>query len=129
MLQHGDIFGVGLVTGYDVRDAKWIAPIWVKKNFLYPSLISPFAAVGAAYLHAEHTFRLGVPTGGRDAVSYHSRKRSPYPLIGGGIEFMPTRLFRPRLDVRHFFGPNLGAFDQPFDTSTTIYSFSLRASW
>lgn len=111
----------------DERDARYLAPIWAKKNFRYPKLISPFVAGGiywfdGSHLHEQNDFYFG-------QRSEKKIMHGVYPVVGAGVELFPARFFRPRIEVRHFFGPDLTALGNVFRTNTTFYSLGVLTSW
>jgi hypothetical protein len=119
---------VATVNGEETRKAHYIAPIWLKKNFFYPSIVSPYIAAGTYWFQGRHTFTR-TSNSGQQLETDTAKRGFFYPTIGAGVEFFPTRLFRPRISVRHFFGPDLGTLGVHFGTSITIYSLGVVASW
>ncbi|MBI5202109.1 MAG: hypothetical protein HY925_11025 [Elusimicrobia bacterium] len=115
------------LIGIDERAARYVAPIWLKKNLFYPSMISPFLAGGLCFFDGYHSFetlRIGVSEG-RDK----KEKKTIAPVLGAGIEFFPARFFRPRVEVRHFIGPTITARGNEFNSSATFYSFAILSAW
>lgn len=111
------------------RSAKLIAPTWVKKNFNYPGLVSPFLAAGAYWLDMSSSFEVFSLNGNYTTASYHQAKRGLYPVIGAGIELFPARFFKPRVEVRHFIAPKTTAGGNEFKAEGTYYAFSITTSW
>lgn len=111
----------------DERSARFIMPIWVKKNFRYPKLISPFVAAGVYLFDGKHTNET------RDryigTVLEQNSRRGVYPTAGFGVEFFPARFFRPRVEVRQFWGPHVIARGNAFRTNSTFYSLGVLTSW
>ncbi|MBI4425647.1 MAG: hypothetical protein HY554_18090 [Elusimicrobia bacterium] len=110
----------------DERIAEFMAPTWLKKNFFYPSICSPFAAAGFTYLQAKHRFDHLVPTSTGEEIKL---RKGLIPVLGAGIEFFPVRFFRPRFEVRHFFGPRVIARGNIFRTESTFYSVGVMTAW
>ena len=112
----------------DERSAKYIAPIWLKKNFFYPSLVSPFAGAGVYWLDGRHLHQTlgvsGIPVAGETKVDH-----GVYPVVGAGLEFFPARFFRPRIEVRHFFAPDMTALGNVFRAQSTFYSLGVLTTW
>ena len=113
----------------DSRSAKFILPISVKKNFFYPSLISPFVAAGPYWFDGEHAQEVLLTAARSSAGRQVQVKHGVYPQFAAGLEFFPARFFRPRVEVRHFFGPSLTANGSRFQTDTTFYSIGVLTSW
>lgn len=113
----------------DNRSARYLAPVWVKKNFFFRSLVSPYAAGGLYWFEGSHSFDVIL---GSNLVSLgreNKQRHGFYPVLGMGVEFLPTRFFRPRLEVRHFVAPTLEARGNKFAASSTFYSVGVLTSW
>lgn len=106
-------------------DAKFVLPMWFKKNFFYPSTVSPFLAVGFSFLRGTNSYE----TTGSNASSTDKRIFTVAPMLGGGVEFFPGRFFRPRLEVRYFNGPLLRAGPTSFRTESVFYGAGFATSW
>lgn len=106
-------------------DAKFVLPIWLKKNFFYPSTVSPFLAAGFSFLRGTNSYE----TMGSIASSTDKRVFTVVPMLGGGVEFFPGRFFRPRLEVRYFNGPTLRAGPTSFRTESVFYGAGFATSW
>ncbi|MDP3544384.1 MAG: hypothetical protein Q8T11_18120 [Elusimicrobiota bacterium] len=106
-------------------DAKFVLPIWFKKNFFYPSTVSPFLAAGFSFLRGTNSYE----TMGSIASSTDKRIFTVVPVLGGGVEFFPGRFFRPRLEVRYFNGPTLRAGPTSFRTESVFYGAGFATSW
>lgn len=118
----------GLVVENIERRALFIAPIWAKKNFFYPSAISPFLAAGLSFFNGQNKYTYTNFAGG--ASTDETRKVSTVvPVLGAGIEFFPGRFFRPRFDVRYFAGPKITANGNVFYTESVFYSFGFLTTW
>lgn len=111
----------------DFRKAHYLMPIWVKKSFRYPKRISPFVAAGGYWFTGEHSHELELP--GERPVAEKRMRHGLYPTAGFGVEFFPARFIRPRVEVRHFWGPDLVARGNIFRTDSTFYSIGLLTSW
>lgn len=113
-------------TVRDERAARFITPIWVKKNFRFPKLISPFVAAGVYLFDGRHVNET------RDrylgSILERTTRRGLYPTAGVGIEFFPARFFRPRIEVRQFWGPQITARGNAFRTNSTFYSLGVLTS-
>lgn len=117
---------------YDKRHARYLLPVSLKKNFFRHFLVSPFAAAGGYIFMGEHTHSTAGPSHSinRDLpVEQTTGMRGIYPQFGFGLDFFPTRLVRPRIEVRHFHGPNIAARGNVFRTASTIYSAGVMATW
>lgn len=113
----------------DERSAKYIAPTWLKKNFRYPSLVSPFVAAGIYWFDGSHAYEI-LNYGGMSSLGRETKIRHGiYPVVGAGIEFFPTRFFRPRIEIRRFMAPELTARGSVFFTDSTFYSLGVLTSW
>lgn len=107
-------------------DAKFILPIWFKKNFFYPSTVSPFLAVGASFLRATNSYQAISST----SVSDEEKKIfTVVPVLGGGIEFFPGRFFRPRIEIRYFKAPALRAGASTLYMESVFYGAGVATSW
>ncbi len=112
----------------DSRSARYLVPIWLKKNLFYPSLVSPFVAAGLYWFDGSHSFDL--LQSNRVSLGRENKVRhGVYPVIGAGVELFPTRFFRPRLEVRHFVAPTLTARGNRFHATSTFYSVGVLTSW
>ncbi|MBI5203085.1 MAG: hypothetical protein HY925_15945 [Elusimicrobia bacterium] len=115
-------------TVIDDRAAKFIAPTWVKKNFFYPAVVSPFLGAGLSYFDGYHSFETFGVNGKSEGIEKKS-VRSVAPMFGGGIEFFPVRFFRVRVDARHFISPRITSRENQFSTESTFYSFGILTAW
>ena len=108
----------------DIRSAKFVAPTWIKKNFFYPSVVSPFLGAGIALFTGTNHYQdynLNIDqTSGSTTIS---------PVIGGGIEFFSGRFFRPRIEVRYIKGPRLNAGGNTFNNESIFYSAGFLTTW
>ena len=111
-----------------VRNIRYVAPIWLKKNLFYPSKISPFVAAGVSWYSGLHKYEI-YETAAAKTRTQIKTSQGLTPVVGAGIEFLPTRLFRPRVDVRHFFSPKLEALGNVYRTETTFYSVAIMTAW
>ncbi len=101
--------------------------MWVKKNFFYPDIISPFVAAGLSVMTAENLHR--VTANGVPEIQGDRAITAPVPVFGAGIEFFSGRFFRPRIEVRYFDGPKINAGDNSFRTSSVFYSAGFLTTW
>lgn len=109
-------------------DVKYILPLWLKKNFFYPSTVSPFLAAGLSPLYAEHRYRSA--NFATSAVAEETKKVfTVAPMLGAGVEFFPARFFRPRLEVRYFKGPKLTAAGNTLNTESVFVSAGFLTTW
>jgi hypothetical protein len=109
------------------HSAYFCAPMWVKKNFFYPGIVSPFVAAGISVMEAENLHSI---TNSFGPVVYGDRTvTTVVPVLGAGIEFFSGRFFRPRLEVRYFDGPRINAGDSSFLTSSVFYSAGFLTTW
>ncbi|MDX6768916.1 MAG: hypothetical protein SF051_05245 [Elusimicrobiota bacterium] len=107
------------------RQALFIAPMWLKKNFFYPSAVSPFLAAGASVFAGRNNW---VSTGAM-TFDENASKSTVVPMLGAGVELFPGRFFRPRFDVRYFAGPKITAGSNTYYTESVFYSFGFLTSW
>lgn len=113
------------------RSARFLAPIWLKKNFWFPSAISPFGGFGFSLFQGRlkyrrfHTSSLGVTTFTED----EDTSLAPALMLGGGIDFFPARFLRPRFEVRWLRAPTLKAGSASFDATALFYSVSVLTAW
>lgn len=112
----------------NARSVRFLAPIWVKKSFFYPSVTSPFVAAGFSPFRASHA-QEHLNTGNVVIARQSKIRKGIVPMAGAGVEFFPARFIRPRIEVRHFFGPELKVLDNGFRTETTFYSAGVVAAW
>lgn len=118
------------------HEAKYFAPIWIKKNFFYPEIVSPFIGLGAVHLKAEnlHHFKryctFGSPCAEPEMeINSHQKTTRIAPMFGGGIEFFSGRFLRPRFEVRFVDGPKLRAFGNTYNTDAWFVSGGFLTSW
>jgi hypothetical protein len=107
--------------------AYFCAPMWVKKNFLYPGVVSPFVAAGFSVMTAENLHR--ITANGIQEISGDRTVTTPVPVYGVGIEFFSGRFFRPRIEARYFEGPRINAGNNSFLTSSVFYSAGFLSTW
>lgn len=107
------------------RRALFIAPFWAKKNFFYPSAVSPFVAAGASVFSGHHKW---VSTTA-NAFDENKSAAGLVPMLGAGVEFFPGRFFRPRFDVRYFAGPKITAGSSTYNTESVFYSLGFLTTW
>lgn len=106
-------------------DVKFVLPVWFKKNFFYPSAVSPFMAAGFSFLRGSNSHQ----TLGSIASSEDKLKFTIVPMLGGGVEFFPGRFFRPRLEVRYFNGPRIQAGPSVVYTESVFYGAGFATTW
>lgn len=109
------------------RTAKFIAPIWLKKNFFYPSVVSPFLGAGLSLFTGKNEYSRFVP--GSTEVKGSKTVTTVVPVLGGGVEFFPGRFFRPRIEARYFRGPKIDAGGNIYNTESLFYSFGFLTAW
>ena len=51
------------------------------------------------------------------------------PILGGGVDFFPARLIRPRIEFRWIAGPTLHAGHKTLNTEIGLLSLSLFSAW
>ncbi len=107
------------------RQALFIAPTWVKKNFFYPSVVSPFLAAGAAVFTGRNQW----VSSGAATFDENVSKSGVVPMLGAGVEFFPGRFLRPRFDIRYFAGPDITAGSNTFYTESVFYSIGFLTTW
>jgi hypothetical protein len=108
--------------------ATYYMPLWIKKNFFYPSNISPFLAFGfSAYRAHISSYYLDTPAGQTD----QSRRKGAgvAPVIGGGFEFFPGKTFRPRIQVLYLGGRPVHGNLSTFNTEILVYGFGASMQW
>lgn len=110
----------------NTRRALFIAPIWLKKNFFYPFVVSPFLGAGLSLFVGKNDYRVLAPD-----IDINEKKKvtTVVPVLGAGIELFPARFFRPRFDVRWFGGPKIEAAGNTYDTKSVFYSFGFLTTW
>lgn len=113
------------------RSALFLAPVWLKKNFFYPSVVSPFVAAGISPVRARLWYRRAHfnALGGSDITEDEDETFGVAPVLGTGVEFFPARFFRPRFEVRWFDAPALRAGRESFYPGMTVYSLGFFSTW
>lgn len=111
------------------RKAFFSAPIWLKKNFFYPSIVSPFLAAGGSLLVGENHWVHADYSNPANNVDVDKKTSALVPVLGAGLEFFPGRFLRPRIDVRYFAGPRLTAGADVFHTESVFYSVGVLTTW
>jgi hypothetical protein len=112
------------------HQAVYMAPIWLKKNFFYPSTVSPFLAAGGAIMRAENGHHIFILQGSQPFLIDDRRKvNTVVPMVGAGVEFFSGRFLRPRVEVRYFNGPSVNAADNSFKTSGLFWSVGFLTTW
>jgi hypothetical protein len=113
------------------HQSAFFAPIWVKKNFFYPSPVSPFVAAGGSLLTALNSYHYQVFSGPNTLSSVDGSKKltTIEPVVGAGLEFCQGYFFRPRLEVRYFFGPKVTVSGNVYDTASLYYSAGFVMAW
>lgn len=125
----------GVVGEYRQRideTASYSFPVAIKKNFLFPSIASPFVLAGAAYYRAgiDYSKTANDPSGGKMYTnSWSASTRGIAPMLGAGVELFPARLIRLRVDVRRFTGPTIHANDKTLSAEQTFVSFGIFSGW
>lgn len=125
------------VTSLEKFDMKVIyyAPFVVKKNFFFPSTVSPFVLLGGSVVessisfHHQHVNPNIFPNSTLVDQTWTDSATTVAPVFGGGVDFFPARLIRPRFDVRWFAGPTLHAGRKHLNTEMLTLSFSLFSAW
>jgi hypothetical protein len=110
----------------------YIAPIVVKKNFFFPSVVSPFVIAGGSVIDATLRYQLYHKTFAPSSEHLENVRvtRTTFgPLLGAGVDFFPARLIRPRLDFRWQTGPTLHAAHKTLNTETMLLSLSVFSAW
>lgn len=125
------------VTNVEKFDMKvvYYAPFVVKKNFFFPSVVSPFVVVGGSVVRASLQFyELYQDPNAFPSPVFHENawtasRTTVAPIAGAGVDFFPARLIRPRVDARWFAGPTLRAGHKTLNTEMLTLSFSLFSAW
>lgn len=125
------------VTSLEKLDMKvvYYAPLLVKKNFFFPSVVSPFVVIGGAPVRASLQFYElyhdpnASPPSGIQENAWSASRTTVAPIAGAGVDFFPARLIRPRVDVRWFAGPTLHAGHKTLNTEMLTLSFSIFSAW
>lgn len=111
----------------------YIAPIWLKKNLFYPSVVSPFVAVGLSFVRVRNHYKavfLDRANGLNDFTSEETKNANTVaPTLGLGVEFFQARFFRPRLEVRYFNGPRVTAAGNTYATDSIYVSAGFLSTW
>lgn len=125
------IFGQSSTDETVRRSALFFAPVWIKKNFFYPSVVSPFVAAGVSPYRARLWYRRAhfIASGGSDITEDEDETFGVAPVLGTGVEFFPARFFRPRFEVRWFDAPALRAGRESFYPGMTVYSLGFFTTW
>jgi len=110
----------------ETRQAAFIAPIWLKKNLFFPSIVSPFLAAGLSLMTAEH---LNNVTDTYGVVNETKNVTTVVPVLGAGVEFFSGRFFRPRIEMRWYDGPKITAAGSDFNTQSVFYSAGFMTAW
>lgn len=118
------------------RSARFLAPIWLKKSFFFPAIVSPYLAAGGSLFMGDLRYEsvytppnavmLGIPN---TYINDKGKSLTVVPVLGGGVEFFPARFFRPRLEVRWFDGPTMHAGPETFDTESAFVSAGFFTAW
>lgn len=114
------------------RSVIFLAPVWLKKNFFYPSVVSPFVAAGVSPFRARLWYRrnhTNTQPGYSETTEDEDETFSVGPVLGTGVEFFPARFFRPRFEVRWFDAPALRAGRESFYPGMTVYSLGFFTTW
>src|SRR3989339_55269 len=108
-------------------DTIYICPIWLRKNFLYPFVVSPYIGVGAAFFEGNMKYVFNNRVTGMSLAN--TSKKQFIPMIGSGIEFFPGRFLHPRFEVRYFHSPDMTLAGDTYKTKSLYYSLGLSTSW
>lgn len=120
-----------------------IAPIILKKNFLYPRMISPFIGIGVAYsaldyevsrlipqvLEVSPELKYYLPNIRGTQITRNKRKNGLIPVFTYGIDLFPGRFFRLRLDAKYFWTPDLETDIGTLRTRGWTYSLGFITAW
>lgn len=109
------------------------APLVLKKNLFFPAVVSPFLVAGGSVYRATLSYsRVFVVQGGpgqTTTFNYEDSRVGFSPIFGGGLDFFPARLIRPRIDARWYAGPKLKAGHITMPTQTLYLSMSIFTAW
>lgn len=114
------------------RKASYIMPIWLKKNFFFPKVVSPFLAAGFSFFTGSNRYQKIYGSSNpaeRYVIDDTARKTTLAPVLGAGLELFPARFLRPRVDVRWFLGPRLTTGGDTFYTRSLFVSFGFFTAW
>lgn len=119
----------GLIDLVATRKASYIAPTWIKKNFFYPAVISPYLGVGFALFDGLNRYRQSKVFPVLEQSAGEESVTTIVPMLGGGVELFPARFVRPRFEVRWLKGPKLETAGNTFYTEMVFISGGVFTAW